>query len=53
MVPGAGLIVTAAGLLQPLRGFIARDGMYADFAGAKICPRSKCNAFCEPHRFKS
>jgi hypothetical protein len=23
MVPGAGLIVTAAGLFQPLRGFVA------------------------------
>ena len=48
------LIKSAFGLLLPLRGCvalrIARDGMYADFAGAKICPcpNSAVGIVCEP-----
>ena len=48
------MIKPAFGLLLPLWGCvalrIARDGMYADFAGAKICPcpNSAVGIVCEP-----
>ena len=51
------VIQIAFGLFEPLRGIvatlIAMDGMYADFAGAKICPRPDCAAgtISEPGRF--
>ena len=51
------MIQIAFGLFEPLRGIvatlIAMDGMYADFAGAKICPRPDCAAgtISEPGRF--
>ncbi len=58
-IGGVGFIVIACGLLTPLRGcvaaLIAKDGMYADFAGAKICPcpNSALGVICEPGALRS